>query len=133
MARKKNYLNNKDLMAQFLLSKEQNRMTEEFAKMIMTLARRYASKPNFSGYSYIEDMEAFAILQVCRAWHQFNPEKSNNPFAYYTQFVKNSFFQFLGKEKRVREIRDRELTFAGKPASFTYQQNQGEVTAAESQ
>lgn len=110
------------MMDEFLKSRAQGKMTNEFATMLMTLTKRYASRPNFSGYSYVEDMESHALMQMCHSWKQFDPDKSNNPFAFYTQCIKNSFFFFLNKEKRVRVIRDRELMYAGMDTSFSFQE-----------
>lgn len=120
MARKKNYLNNKDMLEQIKLSREQDQMTDELAKMMMMLAHRFASRPNFAGYSYVEDMEAYAVMQIVKTWRSFNPDKYDNPFAFFTQCVKNSFFQYLKKEKKQREIKDMELVFAGMDPSLTY-------------
>lgn len=109
------------MLYQVKLSHEQDRMTDEFAKMIMMLAKRFASRPNFAGYSYVDDMEAYAILQVCKTWRQFNADKYDNPFAFYTQCIKNAFFQFLKKEKRVRDIRDQILIDIGLEPSHAAQ------------
>lgn len=118
--RKKKYLNNEDLLKQYHLSIDQNAMTEELAKMLLMMTKRFSQKGNFAGYSYIDDMQSHALLNLCNVWHKFNPEKSNNPFAYFTQCITFSFYSYLNKEKRVREIRDRELVFAGLDPSATF-------------
>lgn len=119
--KKKNYLNNKDLLAQVLLSKEQDQMTDKLAHMLQMLCKRYASRGNFANYTYNEDMQAYAMYMLVRTWRSFNPEKSNNPFAFFTQCVKNSFIQFLNQEKRQRVVRDELLVDAGLSPSYTYQ------------
>lgn len=65
----------------------------------MKLSKRYASKSNFSGYTYNEDMQSEGILSCVKYAHNFDPEKSTNAFAYFTQIIHNAFIQFLGKEK----------------------------------
>lgn len=118
--RKKNYVNNKDMMIEIHKSIEQDKLTDTLAKMFMLLSKRYSSRGNFSGYTYRDDMEAYALYMVCRTWKSFNPEKSNNPFAFFTQCIKHSFFQFLNKEKRQRDIRDELLVNSGMNPSNTY-------------
>ena len=67
MARKKNYLNNKNILAEVLVSKaNDNTLTPKLGHMLLTLAERYSKKPNFVGYSYREDMVGFALLQLMR-------------------------------------------------------------------
>lgn len=117
----KNYLNNKDMLAQVILSKQQGRMTNELAKMFQLLCARYAKKGNYAGYSYNSDMQAYAIMVLCRTWASFNPEKSNNPFAYYTQCIKNNFSQYLKEEKGHQKTRDKLLVANGMNPSLNFQ------------
>lgn len=121
MARKqKNYLNNADLLIEVIKSKEQDRMTDKMAKMIMLLADRYGTKPNYNGYSFLEDMKAYAVMCICNTWRSFNPEKSRNPFAFYTECVKNSFNHYLNKESDHRRLRDDMLILSGYNPSSGY-------------
>ncbi len=119
--RKKKYLNNADLLAQVIKSKEQGKMTDELAKMLSLLAHNYSKQAKFSNYTYNDDMQAYAMMMVVRTWHKFNEEKSNNPFAFYTQCIKHSFIQYLNQEKRQRLIRDEILVKKGLTPSFNYQ------------
>lgn len=118
--RKTNYLNNKDMLAEVEKSLDRDQPTEKLAHMWTVLANRYASRGNFASYSYRDDMEAYALYMVCRTWKSFNPEKSNNPFAFFTQCIKHSFYQFLNKEKKQRDIRDGLLVYSGLNPSNTY-------------
>jgi len=119
--RKVNYLNNKDLLKEVLLSKEQEKMTDKLAHMLTMLCARYGRRGNFANYTYNEDMQAYAMMMLVRTWKSFNPEKSNNPFAFFTQCVKNSFIQFLNSEKRHRTLRDELMVNQGLNPSYTYQ------------
>lgn len=119
--RKVNYLNNKDLLKEVLLSKEQEKMSDRLAHMLQTLCSRYGRRGNFANYTYNEDMQAYAMMMLVRTWKSFNPEKSNNPFAFFTQCIKNSFIQFLNSEKRHRTLRDELMVNQGLNPSFTYQ------------
>lgn len=115
------YLNNRDLLAQVILSKKQMRMSNELAKMLQLLTSRYAKKGNFSGYTYNEDMQGYAMLMLVKTWNSFDPAKSSNPFAFFTQCIKNSFIQFLNSEKRQRDIKDEVLVDGGMMPSYSYQ------------
>ncbi len=114
------YLNNKDLLAQVLLSKKQNKMSDHLARMLQLLTARYAKKGNFANYTYNDDMQSYAMLMVVKTWQGFDPAKSSNPFAWFTQCIKNSFIQYLNQEKRQRDIKDEVLVNKGMSPSFGY-------------
>lgn len=116
----KNYLNNADLLVEIKRSHDRGKLTEELGKMFMALVKRYSSIPRFSGYSYNDEMQSFALLTLCKVWKGFNAEKYNNPFAYFTQIVHNAFHQFDNQERRQRDIRDAILVDQGKNPSFNY-------------
>ena len=118
--RKKNYLNNSDLLIELKKSREQDRVTENLGAMFLALVKRYASIPRFSGYSYNDEMQLFALFTLCKVWKGFDAERFNNPFAYFTQIVHNSFHQLDNRERRQRDIRDALLVDQGKNPSFNY-------------
>ena len=122
--RKKNYLNNKDMMAELRRCHEAGKMTDEFAKMIMLLADRYGSRYEYSDYSpHIEDMKSVAVTNVVRAWRSFDLEKYNNPFAYFTQAIKHTFWQYVSQEKKHRLNRDATLISQGELPSDAYMED----------
>ena len=127
---KKNYINNKDLLIEVAKSKKQSRLTEELAKMLMMLCKRYGTKGNYVNYTYNDDMQAYAMMMICRTWHKFNVEKSNNPFAFYTQCIKHSFIQYLNQEKRQRDIRDELLVDQGMNPSYNYQLEHASIASS---
>ena len=118
--KKRNYLNNHDMLIEVQLSKAQGKMTDNLVKMLMTLCDRYSKKSNFANYSYVDDMKSCALLNLCKMWSGFNEEKSDNPFSYYTQCIKSSFIQFLNQEKKQRNVRDLLLIDGGMDPSFTF-------------
>lgn len=126
MARKVKYLSNKNMMTQIYISKEQGYMSEELGNMLLLLAKRYSQKPNFCNYSYIDDMISWALVLCCRYWDNFNPEKSQNPFAFFTQIIKNAFIQYLNKESKARELRDALIVDSGMLPSYAYQEQLGQ-------
>lgn len=114
------YLKNKDLLRETLTSLEQDKMTDKLAEMFMVLVKRYSKRYNFANYTYNDDMQGYALQMLVQTWKAFNPEKSQNAFAFYTQCVKNSFKQFLNTERRQRDIRDKVLVKEGLNPSYTY-------------
>lgn len=120
-----NYLNNADLLKQIRLSKAEGRMNNELAKMLMLLCERYATKGSYAGYSYNDDMQSYALTSLCKVWATFDCDRGKNPFAYYTQCIKNCFNMYLGTEKKQRIVRDTILVANGMTPSHTYQIENG--------
>tara|TARA_R110000851_G_scaffold127053_1_gene258870 strand:+ start:37 stop:1008 length:972 start_codon:yes stop_codon:yes gene_type:complete len=96
-------------------------LTPELAKMMMKLVERYAMRGNWRGYSYRDEMESSALLQLSEVGLKFNEARSDNPFAYYTQILQNSFTRVLNLEKRNQHIRDDILQDSGYMPSFNRQ------------
>jgi hypothetical protein len=92
--------------------------------MYIKLSERYAQRSNWRGYTYIDEMKGQAILQLSQIGLQFDESKSENPFAYYTAAVTNSFTRILNIEKKSQNIRDDLLEEAGLTPSMTRQNKQ---------
>jgi hypothetical protein len=106
------------------------RATNELARMWMKLVDRYATRGNVRGYTYNDEMKGQAILQLSQIGLQFDESKSNNPFAYYTAAVTNSFVRVINLEKRNQNIRDDILEMNNMNPSYT-RQHAGEWEAAQ--
>lgn len=119
-ATSKYYLTNSKLLPAVIEAKENGKLSNELAKMLMMLTRKYAQRPCFSGYTYKEDMISEALANLCQNALKFNPEKSKNPFAFYTSCINNSFLQFLNVEKKHRRIRDQLLIDMGENPSYNF-------------
>ena len=102
-------------------SKDHGRITEELGRMFIKLSERYAQRSNWRGYTYIDEMRGQAILQLSQIGLQFDESKSENPFAYYTAAVTNSFTRILNIEKKNQNIRDDMLIENGLSPSSTRQ------------
>jgi hypothetical protein len=102
-------------------SKDHGRITENLGKMYIKLSERYAQRSNWRGYTYVEEMRGQAVLQLSQIGLQFDESKSENPFAYYTAAVTNSFTRVLNLEKKNQNIRDDLLEIAGLTPSMTRQ------------
>jgi hypothetical protein len=110
--------------------KDHGTMTRTLAKMFMKLCERYATRSNWRGYTYNEEMRGQALLQLSQIGLQFDESKSQNPFAYYTAAITNSFTRILNIEKKMQNIRDDILEINGLNPSWT-RQNRGAGTMAE--
>ena len=104
-------------------SQSHARATNELARMWMKLCERYATRGNVRGYTYNDEMRGQAILQLAQIGLQFDESKSNNPFAYYTAAVTNSFVRVINLEKRNQNIRDDILEMNDMNPSYTRQHN----------
>lgn len=96
-------------------------ITNELGKMYLKLVERYSQRANWRGYTYIDEMRGQALLQLAMIGLQFNEAKSDNPFAYYTAAITNSFTRVLNIEKRNQNIRDDILIDSGHLPSYSRQ------------
>ena len=74
--------------------------SERLGEIFVNLVDNFATKTNFSGYTYLEEMKSRAIFFLLKYSKNFNPVKSKNAFAYCTQFVYHAFLQVIKKEKK---------------------------------
>ena len=102
-------------------NKDHGKINNNLAKMFMKLCERYATRSNWRGYTYNDEMKSTALLQLSQIGLQFDESKSQNPFAYYTAAITNSFTRVLNLEKRNQIIRDDILEEAGLNPSYTRQ------------
>lgn len=127
---KHDYIDKKELLAEVIACKEVDVMSDKLAKMLQLIAKKFAQSRNLAGYTYSDDMQAFAMMMLVKTWRAFKPEKSNNAFAFYTQCIKNSFIQFLNQEKAHRNVRDKLIVAHGGLPSYTYQREYEEKAQA---
>lgn len=108
-------------------SREHGALTNKLATMFMKLCERYATRSNWRGYTYNDEMRSQALLQLIQIGLQFNEAKSQNPFAYYTAVISNTFTRVLNIEKRNQSIRDDILEMNNLSPSYT-RQNQNSAS-----
>lgn len=106
-------------------SKDHGKMTHKLATMFIKLCERYATRSNWRGYTYNDEMRGQALLQLSQIGLQFDESKSQNPFAYYTAAITNSFTRILNIEKKNQNIRDDILEMNGLNPSWTRQNSGG--------
>ena len=121
---KKHYVNGKDLYIAMIAYKEkvdkaklENKPLPVIPNYVgvcfMLICNKLATKPNFSGYSYKDEMISDAIENCVSAAHSFYPEKSSNPFAYFTQIAWNAFIRRINKEKKQAYIKHKNFENSG--------------------
>ncbi len=110
-------------------NKDHGQITNTLARMYIKLCERYATRGNVRGYTYNDEMRGQAILQLTQIGLQFDESKSDNPFAYFTAAVTNSFVRIINIEKRNQVIRDDLLEINGMNPSYT-RMGEGEHAAA---
>lgn len=123
------YLTNKQLMAEILVcqtsNQHPNEVSNELAKMLILFVNKYSTKGNWRGYSYIDEMRQAALLHLVIGGPKtptpvvlrFDTTKSQNPFAYITQCIKNVFIKVLKQHQHQQDIRDMLLSQVGKNPS----------------
>jgi len=97
------------------------KLTNKLGTMFLKLVERYSHRSNWRGYTYVDEMRGQALLQLSEVGLKFNEAKSDNPFAYYTAAITNSFTRVLNLEKRNQNIRDDILIDTGHLPSFSRQ------------
>jgi hypothetical protein len=99
--------------------KDAGQISNTLARMMIKLCERYATRGNVRGYTYNDEMKGMAILQLTQIGLQFDESKSDNPFAYFTAAVTNSFVRVINTEKRNQNIRDDVLEMNGMNPSYS--------------
>lgn len=97
--------------ASVLLSKEQGktkpRVPNYIGECFLKIANHLAYKSNFINYSYREEMVSDGIENCITYIDNFDPAKSKNPFAYFTQITYYAFLRRIAKEKKQQETKYR--------------------------
>ena len=116
MAKARNYINNKTLYGAMIQyknalkeaidnDKPKPQVSNYIGQSILLICNNLAKKPNFSGYTYKQDMISDGIIDCISAVDNFDPDKTNNPFAYFTQIAWNAFIRRIHKEKKQTYIK----------------------------
>lgn len=102
-------------------NKEHGTLTNKLVRQFMKLIQRYAQRSNWRYYTYNDEMQGTALLNMSQMCLKFDESKSQNPFAYYTAVITNSFTRVLNTEKKGQKIRDDILEANGLNPSYTRQ------------
>ena len=124
-----NYIDNKEFFSAMVVWKKQIIEADEqddprppvnnyIGECFMKIAERLSHKSNFSSYPYKEEMISDGIENCVMYAHNFNPEKSKNPFSYFTQIIYYAFLRRIEKEKKQSYIKFRMLEEADKDGNY---------------
>lgn len=112
---KKHYVDNQKFLEDILdykkrcaeakkLGKDKPRVSEYCGKCIWLITENLARKPRFMNYSFIDEMKSDALENCFLYFDNFNPDISQNPFAYFTQIIYYAFHRRISKEEKNRYI-----------------------------
>ena len=118
------YVNNKEFLEALVIYRAQcaraeeagesrPRITNYLGSCFLKIATHLSYKPNFVNYMFREDMISDGIENCVQYIKNFNPEKSSNPFAYFTQIIHYAFLRRIQKEKRQMDIRSKIIERSG--------------------
>ena len=121
---KQHYVNNADFLAAIIKYKEKVEIAEKqglpkprvnnyIGGCFLKIATHLSYRPNFINYMYKDDMVCDGIENCIQYIDNFDPAKSKNPFAYFTQIVYYAFLRRIAKEKRQMDIKDKILEKSG--------------------
>ena len=127
MARTKSkeyYVNNKDFLAAIIAYKDEVELAKKkdlprpripnyIGDCFLKIATHLSFKPNFVNYMFREDMISDGIENCVQYIDNFNPDKSKNPFAYFTQIIWFAFLRRISKEKKQLDIKQKILERSG--------------------
>ena len=85
----KQYVQNKELLKEIIKSKERDQLTNTAVLYLQLIAENLAKKKHYKCIEDKEDCIQTAMMDVAMYWRSFDPEKYNNPFAYYTSMIVN--------------------------------------------
>jgi len=118
------YVNNKEFLEALIVykskvakakeeGKEKPRITNYLGDCFLKIATHLSYKPNFVNYMFRDDMISDGVENCVQYIHNFNPEKSSNPFAYFTQIIHYAFLRRIQKEKKQLDIKTKIIEKAG--------------------
>ena len=133
-ARSEHNVNNKQLLEALIVykskvkealenEKPKPRITNYLGECFLKIATHLSYKPNFVNYMFREDMISDGIENCVQYINNFDPEKSRNPFAYFTQIIHYAFLRRIQKEKKQMEIKNKILEKTGYDQVFNVDDN----------
>ena len=124
MKKKEHYVNNKDFLDALMVyrkevklakeeGKEKPRVPNYIGECFLKIATHLSYRPNFVNYMFKDDMICDGIENCLQYIDNFDPEKSTNPFAYFTQIIYFAFLRRIQKEKKQLEVKTKLLERSG--------------------
>ena len=117
-AKGEHYVNNKEFLEAMVAwrekcaeaeqkGKEQPPVTNYIGECFLKIATHLSYRPNFINYTYRDEMISDGIENCLQYVANFNPEKSKNPFAYFTQIIYYAFLRRIQKEKKQTHVKNK--------------------------
>ena len=133
-AKSEHYVNNKELLAAIIdyrdrveIAKKRDlpkpRISNYIGECFLKIATHLSYKPNFVNYMFREDMISDGIENCVQYIHNFDPKKSSNPFAYFTQIIHYAFLRRIQREKRQLDIKNKIVEKTGFESLMTSDTN----------
>jgi hypothetical protein len=121
---KENYVNNREFLDALMVYRQQvaaakaeglpkPKVPNYIGECFLKIATHLSYKPNFVNYMFRDDMICDGIENCLQYIDNFNPEKSTNPFAYFTQIIYYAFLRRIQREKKQLEIKTKILERSG--------------------
>ena len=118
------YVNNKEFLAAMVeykktvdkaqkAGKKNPRVPDYVGECFLKIANHLSYRPNFINYTFRDDMISDGIENCLQYMRNFNPEKSNNPFAYFTQIIYYAFIRRIQKEKKQQDVKAKLIASSG--------------------
>ena len=118
------YVDNKKILEAMVIyrdkvnsAKENNRkkpdVTNYIGECFLKIANHLSYRPNFINYTYRDDMISDGIENCLQYMNNFDPAKSTNPFAYFTQIIYYAFIRRIQKEKKQQQVKQKLIANAG--------------------
>ena len=104
------YVKNKDFYELLLQynneqdEKVREKLREKISCNIFLIAKKLATKYNFNGYSFVDDMIGEGVIAGLRGIDKFKVDKSTNPFSFFTQIIYNSFIGVIMDERKKHNV-----------------------------
>ena len=89
------------------MGEEKPRVSNYIGECFLKIANGLSHKPNFMNYTFKDDMVSDGIENCLQYIHNFNPDKSKNPFAYFTQIIYYAFIRRIQREKKQTHVKHR--------------------------
>ena len=121
---KPHYVDNKKFLAAMIEHREKVQKAEDkkrkppmvtnyIGECFLKIANHLSYRPNFINYTYRDDMISDGIENCLQYMDNFDPEKSKNPFAYFTQIIYYAFIRRIQKEKKQQEVKQKMIANFG--------------------
>jgi hypothetical protein len=134
MKKKEHYVNNKEFLDALMVYRKEVKLAKEEGKdkprvpnyigeCFLKIATHLSYRPNFVNYMFKDDMICDGIENCLQYIDNFDPEKSTNPFAYFTQIIYFAFLRRIQKEKKQLEVKTKLLERSGYDQVFAMDDN----------